>query len=98
MKVICIEKYSNMIYSFNNFKLIVISTGIIRFYKNSLLHNINGPAIIRFPNVHTNYMFRNKKEWYYNDKYLGSNQVFSNKSWKKYIKELKREERLKIFI
>ena len=44
-----------------------------RFYvKNNKLHNKNGPALIRFPNVKANVLTRNKKEWYYENRYFGS--------------------------
>lgn len=99
MKVIAINKYQlNRLFYLNNFTFVLILFDSIRFYKNNKLHNKNGPAIIRFPNVKTNVLTRNKKEWYYQNRYFGSNHSFSNKSWKKYIKELRQEEKLRIFL
>lgn len=96
MKVVKLKTY---IFRSANFTGIsILLDGTIRFYKNNKLHNKNGPAIIRFPNVKTNVFTRNKKEWYYQNRYFGSNHSFSNKSWKKYIKELRQEEKLRIFL
>lgn len=73
MKVIAINKYQlNRLFYLNNFTFVLILFDSIRFYKNNKLHNKNGPALIRFPNVKANVLTRNKKEWYYENRYFGS--------------------------
>lgn len=75
-----------------NFTAIVINTRQdIIFYKNGKCHNQYGPA-----HIYSN----GEQQWYYKGDYCyyGSSNIFTNKSWKKRVKELKREERLEIFI
>lgn len=81
----------------NNFDFHYIFTGIIIdsdcdiiFYKNGNFHNENGPSNIYY-NTNGDFL------WYYKGAFLGSDYDFTIKSWKKKIKELKREERLGIF-
>jgi hypothetical protein len=79
-------------YYFNNFTGIIIdSDRDIVFYKNGKYHRENGPAINAY---NTNGAF----SWYYKGVFWGSDDDFTIKSWKKKVKELKRKERLNIFI
>ena len=72
------------------------STGIIldkyntiHFYKNGLFHNEYFESVIESPNHY---------EWYYKNIAYGFGNVFTKKSWRKKVKELKMEEKFKIFI
>lgn len=60
----------------------------IRYFKYGLQHREDGPAV-EFPN--------GDKYWYYKGKYYGCN-FYKLKTWKKKIKQLKRQEKLKIFV
>jgi len=73
-------------------KIIFITDEYICFYKNNHTHRENGPAIIPF--AIKPYDF----EWTYKSDCYGYGNAFTNKSWKKFVKELKRKEKLKIFI
>jgi hypothetical protein len=90
----------------------VTDSGTIYHYKNRKSHNESGPAIIwedgskiwcingcehREDGPAVEFVNGNK-HWYYKNKYYGANDDFTIKSWKKKVKELKREEKLKIFI
>lgn len=59
----------------------------IFFIKNNGYHNKNGPSLI----------YETYSLWYYKDRPYGSNNSFTIKTWKKKVKELKRQEQLKIF-
>lgn len=86
MKVI---KIKNFINNNNYFKLITIDRDEdICFFKNGKKHREDGAAIIYYGGY---------KRWHYNGKYYGESDYFIYKSWKKKVKELKREEKLKIF-
>ena len=67
----------------------IIKYNSIRHYKNGCLHREDGPAI-----KHEN----GGKSWFYKSKNYGSDNAFTNKTWKEKVKELKREDELKIFI
>jgi hypothetical protein len=56
---------------------------------NGLFHREDGPAI-EFVN--------GRKSWYYKDKCYGNDNTFTVESWKEKVKQLKREEELKVFI
>ena len=68
------------------------NTTSIRHYKNGKLHCEDGPAVkwgnSRFYDTDTSNQF------YYKGHYYG---VYSIEEWKKKVKELKRQEKLKIF-
>lgn len=72
-------------------KIIFITDDYICFYKNNHTHRENGPAIIPFSKVCD-------IEWTYKSDCYGYGKDFTNKSWKKFVKKLKRKEKLKIFI
>lgn len=62
-------------------------------YKNNLYHNENNAAEFLGNDSPTSYI--NKYFWYKGICYINN---YTNKTWKKFIKELKREEELKIFL
>ena len=62
----------------------------IHFYKNGKYHREDGVARIN--------LYINEKLWYYKGEYYGVTNDFTNKTWKKKVKQLKREEKFKIFI
>lgn len=62
----------------------------IHFYKNGLFHNEYFESIIEL-SAPAYY------EWYYKSINYGFNSAFTIKSWKKKVKLLKREEKLKVF-
>jgi len=93
MKVIKVKVYNEIQYEYRvvipNFSGIVIDVkNFIGFYKNSLISRKDGMAAIYFYGG----------EWWYKNKWLGSNSAFTIKSWKRKIKEIDRKEKLKIFI
>lgn len=67
----------------------IFKDGEKSWYYNGERHNISGPAI-EYSDPY--------KEWHYKNCYYGNGTTFTNKSWKKFVKQLKREEELKIFI
>ena len=89
----------------------ILKNNEIRYYKDGLLHNTIGPAIINIVQDE-NYYINGKlhrengpaidcksgyKEWFYKNRYYGKNNSFTNKTWKKKVKELKYLESLEIF-
>ena len=95
MKVIPILRYKQVtkltnaiiIYCYSLDKPISITS--IHFYKNGIYHREDGMAFIN--------LYVNEKDWYYKGEHYGNNNDFTNKTWKKKVKQLKREEELKIF-
>lgn len=67
----------------------VLTLNQIRHYQNGELHRDDGPAI----EEEDSYI-----QWFYKGYYYGYNNNFTNKTWKRKVKELKREEEFKIFI
>jgi len=59
----------------------------IRYYEDGVLHNETGPAIIHASDI---------KYWYYKGRNCGN--AFNDECWIEKVKELKREDELKIFI
>jgi hypothetical protein len=59
------------------------------YYINGLPHREDGPSHNYDDGV---------KNWYFKDKCYGSDNDFTIESWKEKVKELKRQEELKIFI
>lgn len=86
MKVIIITDYQNVHPYFTS---ICKSLVYILFYKNGKYHRDDGAALI--------YKDGNKF-WFYEGKYKGINNAFTNKSWKIKVEKLKRKELLQIFI
>ena len=72
-----------------NTGVVINTSNLISFYKNGNLHKKDGCA-----RIYTDRFV----DWYYKGKYYGGDNEFTNKSWKKKVKQLKREEKLKIFI
>ena len=93
MKVVLVRTYEDVDIDFckkSSFTGVVIDKMYITFYKNSKIHNPYCAASI--------ILFDFRKEWWFNNKCCGKRDDFTNKTWKKKVKELKREEELKIFI
>lgn len=94
MKVIKIKFWENIIDGYNYF-----FTGVaididndFCFYKNGKYHRENGyTQLIKSKNF-KDFLY------FYKDAYYGKNEDFTNKSWKKFVKKLKREEKLRVFI
>ena len=61
----------------------------IRYYKNGMEHREDGPAT-EYKDCY--------KSWDFKNKCFGYNNDFTNKTWKKKVKHLKRQEKLSIFI
>ena len=72
-------------------KIIFITDDYICFYKNSHTHREDGPAIIPFTDKPYSI------EWTYKSDCYGYGDDFTNETWKKKVKELKRKEKLRIF-
>lgn len=76
-------------------KLIAVSilpnSSFIIFIKNGMWHNTMNYAFYH------NYSMGIGKSFYYKDIKYESDNGFTIKSWKKYVKKLRQEERLKIF-
>ena len=72
----------------NNFTGICQTKTRIFYFKNGEHHNKNGSAIQHLSDT--------KNWWYYKGKYYGAND-FTNKTWKKKVKRLNLEEKLRIF-
>lgn len=68
----------------------------ICFFKNGRFHRYNGPAKMIFDAKDDLKM--NHFAFYYNSKFYGNHDDFTNKYWKKYMRAKEREERLKVFI
>ena len=92
MKVVLVRTYEDVDIDFCNkssFTGVVISDkSYIMFYKNGCIHNPYFPATIGL-----NFLY---KEWWCNNSRYYENH--SNKSWKRKVKQLKREEKLNIFL
>lgn len=88
MKVVKIlkENDSFMIHDVYN-ALFIVGNRKIYFIKNNFLHHIHGPAYMDILNL--------KKHYYYNGYWQSS--ISENKVWKKVARNLKREDRLKVF-
>ena len=95
MKVISVSRYKRA-KKLTNAIIVYYSTldyyriTSIHFYKNGIRHRKDGATPI--------YLYINEKLWHYKDKCCGENDDFTNKTWNKKVKQLKREEELKIFI
>ena len=59
------------------------------WYLNGLFHRESGPAV-----TYNN----GSKGWWYKNRYFGINNKFTNTTWIEKVKELKRQDSLKIFI
>ena len=78
-----------LIFAEINSGVVISTSNLISFYKNKKLHKKDSCARI--------YEYR-FVDWYYKGAYFGGDDDFTNKTWKKKVKQLKREEKLKIFI
>ena len=84
----------------------------IRFYKNGRLHREDGPAIIYSSGSKFWYLnglrhresgpavtiYSGDNYWYFKDKTYSTHNEITNESWLIFVKQIKREEVLKIFI
>lgn len=61
------------------------------FQKNGEFHNKNNASIIYHGNCYTT------RSWYYKGFYYGYDDVFTNSSWKKKVKQIKQELKMSIF-
>lgn len=111
MKVITL-KYGYFFPVNFNASLIIYQNRGIFYFKNGKSHRKGGPAVIH-NNHNLYYCFDGQlhredgpsaefadgdKEWHYKNKIYGKNNDFTNKTWVKKVKELKRQEKLSIFI
>ena len=105
MKVICINNILKYGYRVISNRVIIISwyredAYTINFCENIFFHREDGAARI-FVNKYSikpvTYVNMGRY-FYYKNKSYGSNNSFTNSSWKRKVKELKREERLKLFV
>ena len=62
-----------------NYDIRINIFGDKRYYVNNVLHREDGPAV-EYAN--------GDKEWWLKNKYYGSNNKFTNKFWKRFIKTL----------
>lgn len=88
MKLIIVSK--TFFININNLHLCIVyylMDKTISFINNSEFHRKDGPAIVSPIMI----------LWYYKGKFYGGDDVFTNYSWKKKVKKLKREEKLRIF-
>lgn len=67
----------------------ITNSGNIYHMINGEVHNETGPAL---------YNSSGWQSFYYKDTYYGSNSEFTIESWKKFVENKKREEKLKIFL
>jgi len=65
-------------------KLTISNNGIRRYWKNNLLHRLNGPAIIYPSFVYNNIITHDYKYWYYNGEFIDD--IYNQEEFKKYIK------------
>lgn len=89
MKVIPIHKVHSL--KIKNAIVLNFVLSAVCFYKNYKIHNSFVAAVVCYNEDYY-------KSFYYNGGYYGSDNDFINKTWKKKVKQLKREEELKIFI
>ena len=82
---------NNFHYNFTG--VIIDSDSDFCFYKNGKVHNENSWAQLICNPEEVSYSY-----YFYKDECYGVNDDFTNKSWKKKVKELKYLEELKIFI
>ena len=90
----------------------ILENKTIHYIKNGKHHREDGPAII-YPSGHKQWQLNGVshrevgpavesvtgyKEWWYKGLCYGINNKFTNTTWFKKVKQLKREEGLKIFI
>lgn len=90
----------------------ITSDDSIRYFKDGELHREDGPACIH-TNGALHYYLNGQAHredgpshnysdgvtnWFYKGKNYGIDDEFTNESWIEFIKELKREEELKIFL
>ena len=88
MKVVVINKFvSKFVKYFTGIYL--LKSGTIIFFMNGKFHNEKGPAII--------YVLDSESQYYFNNIAYGYSFKFTNKKWKKKVKQIKREEELQIF-
>ena len=88
MKLIIVSK--NFFININNLHLCIIYYArdkTISFVNNSEFHRKDGPAIISPIMI----------LWYYKGKFYGGDDVFTNSSWKKKVKQIKQELKMSIF-
>lgn len=86
MKVIKLKEYMGLFFG----TAIVLTTSFVYFFKKNISHNKYGPATIY---RHSNYAMW----WCYKGISYGANEDFTIKTWKKKFKELKQQDKLKIF-
>jgi hypothetical protein len=112
MKTIKILNFKTKIHLKEKYKFCLVTTTVIYFVKNLSFFNKNYPSFVckdfkywcnntgKYHNEnHAAWIWKDgNKDWYYKDKYYGENNDFTNETWKKKVKELKREEKLQIFI
>lgn len=92
MKVISVINSFTDFDAYHRFTGILIDKFDICFYKNNKRHReVGGAVIIDYASFKKRFLF------YYKDNYHGEH-IHTNKSWIKKVKELKRKERLSIFI
>lgn len=111
MKTVKISNFKNTIHLKQKYKFCIIDNENIYFVKNLCFHHKNYPFFTcqTFSYYSKNngglhnekgpaFVFKNgDKDWYYNGQKYGINNDFTNKTWKKKVQELKREESFKIF-
>ena len=97
MKVIKTKQRTPNIF-INNAVLITARQYLITFcfFKNNKIHNSKFYAVIGIdlPNHQPTVVYA----YYYKNDFYGNDNNFTNKSWKKKVKQLKQEEKLKVFI
>lgn len=87
MKIIKLNTYK---FEGNNFTgILILSDNVIRFYKKGFVHKNDAPAI-KYLN--------DSGAFYYQGICHGYTDDFNIKWWKKKVKKLKGEEKLKIFL
>ena len=111
MKVISIKTF---LLFYNKFTGIIIANNqtIISFFKDGYLHRKNAPAYYSL-NECVEWYENGKchredgpatehegggKGWWFKYEFWGKNDAFTVESWKEKVKELKRKEKLKIFL
>lgn len=109
MKVIIVKTFFLL---YNKFTGVIIENNeTISFFKNGKYHRKNGPAYISSESVewHANGLVHRecgpaiiwqdgRKYWWFKENCYGIDNDFNIETWKEKVKELKREEKLKIFI
>lgn len=92
MKVVKLKTY---IFRSTNFTGIsILSDNVIRFYKKGFIHKNDSPAYINIESKSNQLA----KLWCYNGITYGFTYDYTNKTWNKKAKQLKLQEKFKIFI